>query len=314
METIMEFEGVSHNYKGLRGEVVAALRGVSFSIGSGEVLALVGESGSGKTTLGRLSVGLMRASSGRILFRGENVDGMKTGELWSKTQYIHQDPYSALDPYLTVEELLDRPLRYVKKVKERAERRRLASASLEATGLDRGYLAKKIGNLSGGERQRVLLVRAFVIEPAFVVADEPTSMVDAVHRNEIIGALTNLRTEVGSSLMVITHDLSVASQMADNVAIMYKGEVVEFGPNDLVTRDPLHPYSQALLAVTPQMLLEVGTVELPRVTSWAEEVPLVGPRCRYSSHCPYVFDRCRTEAPKLKKVEPARDVACFKYQ
>jgi peptide/nickel transport system ATP-binding protein len=292
---------------------VRAVREVSFSINRKEVLALVGESGSGKTTLGRLTVGLMRSTGGRILLDGEDIDGVPTSRLWKRVQYIHQDPYGSLDPYLSVGEVLDRPIRYVKGVKSPADRKRQVGQSLEEIGLGAGYAEKKIGTLSGGERQRILLARAFVAGPEYVAADEPTTMVDAVNRNEILRSLDNLKTGTGASLMLITHDLSVASQLADRIAIMHKGEIVEIGTKEQVANGPLHPYTEALLAVTPQNLLKQGGGDVKAPPS-LEDLPDDFAGCRYVRTCPYAMDRCSREHPELKSHEGGQLVACFKYQ
>jgi peptide/nickel transport system ATP-binding protein len=293
---------------------VKAVRGVSLSIGRKEVLALVGESGSGKTTLGRLTVGLMRSTKGSILLDGEPLDGIPTSELWRKAQYIHQDPYGSLDPYLTVEEVLDRPIRYIRRVKSEDERRGAILGSLEEIGLDGGYLAKRIGTLSGGERQRILLARAFVSGPEYVAADEPTTMVDAVNRNEILRSLVRLKEETDASLLLITHDLSVASELADRIAIMHKGELVEVGTKDEVVGGALHPYTEALLAVTPQNLLRLGGEGEVKAPPSLEDLPDDFGGCRYVRTCPYAMDRCSVEHPELKRHQGKQLVACFKYQ
>jgi oligopeptide/dipeptide ABC transporter ATP-binding protein len=312
MDELLRLDRITHNYKGLKGDTVVAVRDVSLSVRPMEVLALVGESGSGKTTLGRLAVGLISPSRGKIIFDGSPIDQKHPARVWDRAQYVHQDPYASLDPYLTVHEVLDRPLRYVKKMKGGRERRETILNFLKMIGLDETYLEKRINMLSGGERQRILLLRAFVVGPKFLVADEPTTMVDAIHRGEIVGLLSRFRAETGASILVITHDLSVASLLADKIAIMYKGEIVEYGTKEQLSQSPLHPYTVALLSVTPQKLVQSAQGPLPSVGVVGESVPEDFVGCRYSPFCPYVLERCRRERPVLEQKE-GREVACFKY-
>ena len=314
MTELLKLEGVTHRYRGLKGDTIVAVRDVSLSVLPGEVLALVGESGSGKTTLGRLAVGLIRPSEGEILFDGSPVDQNHPSRLWDRAQYVHQDPYGSLDPYLTVQEVLDRPLRYVKKVHKERERRETMAEYLKRFGLDDSYLEKRVNTLSGGERQRILLLRAFVVKPRFLAADEPTTMVDAIHRDEIIGLLSKFRAESGASILLITHDLSVASLMADNVAIMYKGEIVEYGTREQVQGSPSHPYTEALLSVTPQKLIQNAGMIPSGMGAIGEPLPEDFAGCRYSPFCPYAFQRCRAEHPTLGRTDDGREVACFRYQ
>lgn len=313
MGELLKLDGITHRYKGLKGDTIVAVRNVTLSIGGSEVLALVGESGSGKTTLGRLAVGLIRPSKGRVIFDGSPVDQDHPARIWDRAQYVHQDPYGSLDPYLTVEGVLERPLLYVRKVRGRRDRERMILEYLKTIGLDESYLEKRINTLSGGERQRVLLLRAFVVRPRFLAADEPTTMVDAIHRSEIISILSRFRSETGASILLITHDLSVASLMADNIAIMYKGEIVEYGPRESVVNSPLHPYTAALLLVTPHRLIQSAGAIPPSVVTVGESLPEDYPGCRYSPVCPYAFERCRKEHPSLSQKD-GREVACFLHQ
>lgn len=308
----MEFRNVCQYFNDKNGGIVTAAEDVSLSIKYGEAMALVGESGSGKTTLGRLSVGLGRPSKGQILLNGKNLWEFKKQELRSKAQYIHQDPYSSLDPYLSVREVLERPLIYVRGIADAERRENIMAQILDGMGLESFYLSKSVRELSGGQKQRILLARAFVIEPEYVVADEPTTMVDFVRRNEIISLLMNLRTKMGTAVLLITHDVSIASKLSDKVAVMYKGEIVECGDTSEVLKNPLHPYTLALLSVTPEKLMEQ---EGPLINSTRRGnivVPSKFSGCRYSFVCPYVFERCRSERPHLVEVSANHKVACFK--
>jgi peptide/nickel transport system ATP-binding protein len=308
----MEFRNVCQYFHDKNGGIVTAAENVNLSIGYGEVTALVGESGSGKTTLGRLSVGLGRPSKGEVLLNGRNLSGFNKKELRGKAQYIHQDPYSSLDPYLSVREVLERPLVYVRGIHDAGRRESIMTTILDGMGLESFYLSKSVRELSGGQKQRVLLARAFVIEPEYVVADEPTTMVDFVRRNEIISLLTNLRTRMGTSVLLITHDVSVASKLSDKVAVMYKGEIVEYGYTNEVLKNPLHPYTLALLSVTPEKLMNQEGPLLIATKRANVNIPSRFDGCKYSFVCPYAFDRCKIEKPQLIEVTPNHKVACFK--
>jgi len=311
--TVLEFRNVCQYFNDKNGGIVTAAEDVNLSINYGEVLALVGESGSGKTTIGRLSVGLGKPSKGEILLNGQSVSKYSKLELRGKAQYIHQDPYSALDPYLSVREVLERPLIHVRGIKDPNRRMAIMTTMLDGMGLESYYLAKSVRELSGGQKQRILVARAFVIEPEYVVADEPTTMVDFVRRNEIIALLTNLRQKMGTAVLLITHDVSVASKLSDKVAVMYKGEIVEYGLTSEVLRNPLHPYTLALLSVTPENLMKKEAPQLLAATRKGNvTIPLKFEGCRYSFVCPFAFDRCRVERPQLIEVSMGHKVSCFK--
>jgi peptide/nickel transport system ATP-binding protein len=308
---VLEFKHVSQYFRAPSGGVVVAAEDVNLSIKQGEVLALVGESGSGKTTVGRLSVGLRRPSKGQILLDGKDLQKYEKGELRRKAQYIHQDPYSALDPYLSVREVLERPLIYIKGIKQSSEREKIMLAILDSMGLESLILSKSVHELSGGQKQRILLARAFVIAPEYVVADEPTTMIDFVRRTEVMSLLSGLKEKLSTAVMLITHDVSVAKELADNVSVMYKGEIVEHGATSEVLKDPKHPYTLALLYVTPENLIKHGAQPIAsRSGTFNIRANFEG--CKYSFTCPYAFDRCLKEHPTLVEVSPGHEVACFK--
>lgn len=308
----MEFRNVCQYFHGKDGGIITAAEDINLSIKFGEVMALVGESGSGKTTLGRLSVGLGQPSKGEILLNGQNLSKIAKQDLRGRAQYIHQDPYSALDPYLSVREVLERPLIHVRRLRDPERREEIMTRMLDGMGLESFYLTKSVRELSGGQKQRVLVARAFVIEPEYVVADEPTTMVDFVRRNEILNLLANLRSKMGTAVLLITHDVSVASRLSNNVAVMYKGEIVEYGKTDEILKNPLHPYTLALLSVTPEKLMKQEGPLLATTKRANVIIPSRFEGCRYSFVCPYAFDRCRGERPRLIEVTPDHKVACFK--
>ncbi len=309
---LLRFNGVYKYFRDPSGGIVTAVDGVDLGVQRDEIVALVGESGSGKTTLGRLSVRLIDPSRGDVLFEGKSVSTVDRERLWREAQYIHQDPYSSLDPYLTVGEVLERPLKYLLGL-ESSERADRVADFLNRIGMEHISPNTRVNRLSGGERQRVLVSRAFIIKPKFVAADEPTTMVDFIHRNEILNLLLDLKRESASSILFITHDLSLATHIADRIVIMHRGKIVEMGSRQDVVGNPLHPYTQALFAVTPDRLLHnkdpinIGARPVGRYLGYARQY------CRYAPNCPYVFERCRKEPPTLTDMGGGHYVSCFKY-
>jgi ABC-type oligopeptide transport system ATPase subunit len=255
---LVEFQSVSKYFRDRRNNIVTAVDDVSFTIDKGKILGLVGQSGSGKTTAARISVALTPASKGRVL-----VDGMDVGKirnrkkLWVKAQYIHQDPYSSLDPYMTVREVLERPLRFLLHWKDQQVQEPI-TRMMEVIGLEMSFLQKRVQELSGGERQRIMIARAFITNPVYAVADEPTTMIDSVHRNSLLELLLRLKKEFNTSFLLITHDLSIAADLCDDVAIMQNGKIVEYGRRDSVLKNPREQYTKDLLSATPEKLVEAA--------------------------------------------------------
>jgi peptide/nickel transport system ATP-binding protein len=251
---------VSKYFRDRGRNIVTALDDVSFQIEKGKILGLVGQSGSGKTTAARISVGLTKASKGAVIVDGIEVDKIKDRrQLWIKAQYIHQDPYSSLDPYMTVREVLERPLRFLLNRKP-VETKEPVIQMLHVIGLDpANFLDKRIQELSGGERQRVMIARAFITNPVYAVADEPTTMIDSIHRNSILQLLQRLKKEFNTSFLLITHDLSIAADICDDLAIMQNGKIVEYGTKDIILTNPTQQYTKDLLSATPEKLVEASS-------------------------------------------------------
>ena len=308
---LLSIRNVSKYFRDKRGKLLTAVDCVNLELGHNQVIALVGESGSGKTTLGRLATGLVPASKGEINFGGQPISKYKRNDLWRSAQYIHQDPYSALDPYLTVEEVLERPLKYLAQIQDNRARSATVSSFIQYVGLENISPNTRIQRLSGGERQRVLVARSFILKPKFVVADEPTTMVDFIHRNEIIELLQRLRRENETSILFITHDLSLASYLADFVGIMYRGSIVEYGPASKILEEPLHPYTRALFSVTPDRLAEEGGSRIDFKRSDDEFGIAKESECKYIFACQFVHENCRKYRPLLKSTGSGHEVACF---
>ncbi|SFD11718.1 peptide/nickel transport system ATP-binding protein [Bosea sp. CRIB-10] len=252
---------------GRRGEITRAVEGVSFEIGAGEVLGLVGESGSGKSTTGRLLVGLETPTSGSVRINGVDSTAARSRDrkaFHRQVQMVFQDPYGALNPQHTVEELVGRPLLY-QGVRDRAKVAESVRAVLAEVGLNppESYLAKHPHQLSGGQRQRVCIARAIILEPSFLVADEPVSMLDVSIKWDIVRLLKRLARDRGIAMLYITHDLATVGAVCDRLAIMYRGRIVETGPVEEVLSAPRDPYTRTLIAAIPSADPDIVRVPPP---------------------------------------------------
>ena len=304
-----------------RVDYVRAVDGVTLSIGERDAVVLLGESGCGKTTLGKVAVGLLRPTSGRVLYRGRDVLSLR-GREWMEfrrgVQLVHQDPYTCLNPTKTVYSILSAPLKRWGMVHGRGELLDRVCKLLEDVGIPpQEYLFRYPHQLSGGERQRVALARALSINPELIVADEAVSAVDASIRVEIMDLMLKLGERYGISYLFITHDFAVARYFAvksgGSIAVMYLGKIVEMAPRDGLIREPLHPYTKALLAAAPRMELGVKPEPLPLRSLDVPSAANPPPGCRFHPRCPYATDRCRREEPQLVEHAPGHYVACHIY-
>jgi peptide/nickel transport system ATP-binding protein len=279
-------------------------------------VALVGESGSGKTTFGRSLLGLVRPTSGRILFDGTDIASMSEKELRRvrrRMGIVFQDPYASLNPTFTVYRIVEEPL-VVNKIGTKEERREMVMRALEEVKLTppEFFASKYPHMLSGGQRQRVAIARAIITRPSFVVADEPVSMLDASIRVEILLLFKEIQKRHGVSFLYITHDLATAKYFSDRIAIMYAGKIVEEGPTKAVLSEPLHPYTQALIEAIPDpdpmnrfKMREVVPGQPPSLLN-----PPSG--CRFHPRCPYFMKgKCEVREPPLYDLGNGRRVACY---
>ncbi len=295
-----------------------ALDNFSMSIGGDtpSITAIVGESGSGKTTLARLLLGIVAPTSGQVLYKGADLHKL-TGDarraFLSNVQVIFQDPFEVYNPFYRVDYVLTAPIDYMGLAKSRAEKWRLIEAVLETVGLHpEETLGRFPHQLSGGQRQRVMVARALILRPKVILADEPVSMIDASLRATVLGSLQRLKEEFGISITYITHDLTTAYQIGDNIIVLYRGGVAEVGSVDLVVRKPKHPYTQLLVNSIP-----VPNPDLP----WAAEAgaALAGQKreqgsCKFADRCPAAMTQCLRQAPLLYQTDPDRAAACFLYE
>ncbi len=294
---------------------VHALDGITLSLAKGEVLAVVGESGCGKSTLALTLLNLEKPTEGTIAFKGQdvtNLKGAKVKELRRNVQMIFQDPYESLDPIMTVAELVAEPLVIHKLFKTKRERNAKVKETLEEVGLSpaESYLHRYPHELSGGQRQRVVIASALVLEPELLIADEPVSMLDVSIRADILNLLSDLQKDKGISFIFITHDLSTAASFANRIAVMYLGRIVEIGTTHEVLKNPQHPYTKALLSVSP-----VANPRLRRKRQILEgdpPNPINLPKgCRFAPRCPAVINQCKEIDPQLKPINANHEVACI---
>ena len=298
-------------------QTVKAVDGVSFSVGKGEIFALAGESGSGKTTLGKVLLRLVQPTSGSVHFQGKDITNLTDRELKPlrrAMQIVFQDPFESLNPRLIIKEIVAEPLRVQRIAKGEAEVEERVKKILSEVELvpPEEYLYRYPHELSGGQRQRVAVARAFILDPSFIVADEPVSMLDVSIRAEIINLMIDLVKRHSASIIFISHDIALAKHIADRIAVMYLGKFVELAPAQELVDQPLHPYSQALISAVP--VPDPESKRTRDVISGEIPSPVDPPSgCRFHTRCPYAHERCVREEPLLVEASKGHYVACHLY-
>ena len=315
--TLLEVKNLRTYYYTLRG-VVRAVDDVSFTLERGEVLGIAGESGCGKSTLAWALLGLVpppgRIAGGKIVLDSIELTKLSENDLrknvrWKKVSMIFQGAMNALTPVFTIEDQLAEPLIIHKGMHKDEARERIAQM-LKAVGLDETIMRRYPHELSGGQKQRVIIAMALLLNPDLVIADEPTTALDVIVQAQIMNLFKKIKREFNIGMIFITHDLSLIAEIADKVAIMYAGKIVEIGSSDQVFGNPRHPYTQGLLRSIPRIRSKEKITWIPGVPPDLVRPP---PGCRFFPRCKYVKEQCRREEPKLKEVEPGHFVACHLY-
>jgi oligopeptide/dipeptide ABC transporter ATP-binding protein len=299
---------------GVKGGVVQAVSDVSLDVRAGETLGIVGETGSGKSTLARSLLQAPRPKSGSVTLRGTELVGLKGKALLEarrSMQMVFQDPFGSLDPKWRVQDIVEEPL-IAYGVGTREERRTRVREVLDRVGLDPDVFARRRPRqLSGGQAQRVAIARALTLDPALIICDEAVSSLDVLIQAQVLNLFEQLRDELGLSYLFIAHDLALVKQVSDRVAVMYLGKLAEIGPAEALYREPLHPYTVALLASIPSPDPAAPKSEAHAAISGDPPSPIDPPSgCRFRTRCPRAQDRCAVEEPKLRELRPEQAVAC----
>ena len=313
-QNLVEVKNLCKYFKVGKKQILKAVDNVSFNIRKGETLGLVGESGCGKTTCGRTIIKLYDATSGEVLFDGQDISKIKHREESLKfkknAQIIFQDPYASLDPRMTIGEIIAEGIDVHYKL-DTMDKNEKVNELLLKVGLTTDYANRFAHELSGGQRQRIGIARALAVEPQFIVCDEPISALDVSIQAQIVNLLIKLQKEAGLTYLFISHDLSMVKHISDRVGVMYLGSMVELASNHDLYDEPMHPYTKALISAIP--------IADPDVEASRERIKLEGeipspintpPGCKFRQRCPYAKDICAQSAPEFKEVKPNHFVAC----
>lgn len=315
-DAILKVTGLKKYFKTSRG-MLHAVDGVSFTLEKGKTLGVVGESGCGKSTLGRTILNLLEPTDGSIVFAGKDITHPGKAEMKAlrrDMQMIFQDPYSSIDPRMNVGQIIAEPLKVHKVCGSAQEENRMVDDIMEIVGLAPRMRGAYPHELDGGRRQRVGIARALILNPQFIVCDEPVSALDVSIQAQILNLMQDLQEQRGLTYIFITHDLSVVKHISDDICVMYLGMLVEKAKSKELFRHQYHPYTKALLSAIP--IPKVGKERRKRVILKGEiSSPIEpGPSCRFAGRCMYAKEECFRSVPELREVEPGHFCACHRYE
>lgn len=314
---IVQLKNVKKHFQLGKDQILKAVDGVSFDIDKGETFGLVGESGCGKSTIGRTMMGLYNKTAGDVQFEGENVHDLSERELFKlrrKMQMIFQDPYASLNPRSTVREIISEPMEVHQLYTNRKQQNERVYELLEEVGLNRDHANRYPHEFSGGQRQRIGIARALALNPEFIIADEPISALDVSVQAQVINLLKELQEEKKLTFLFIAHDLSMVKQISDRIGVMYLGNIVELAGGDELYKQPLHPYTQALLSAIPIPDPDVEENRERIILEGELPSPINPPSgCVFRTRCPFAMDICKNEKPSWQEIEDNHFVACHLY-
>jgi len=316
VKNLKKYFPVKNKFMGGEKKFVKAVDGVSFEIKRGETFGLVGESGCGKSTLGRTITKLYDATEGDIFFEGTNIakfNRKQMKEYHRNMQIIFQDPYSSLNPYMNVEELINEPLSLHTTLSKKAKLEKIQHL-LEMVGLKKDDMEKFSHEFSGGQCQRIGIARAISTEPDFILCDEPISALDVSIQAQVVNMLEDLQEEMGLTYLFVAHDLSMVRHISDRIGVMYLGNIVEISKSNDLYKNPLHPYTKALLSSIPIADPIRAKASVRQIIKGDIPSPMDIPSgCRFHTRCPYVKPICRETQPQNKEVESGHFVSCHLY-
>ena len=316
-EVLIEVKDLKKYFQVGKHATLKAVDGVNFKIYKGETLGLVGESGCGKTTCGKTVMGLYEATGGQVIFDGTDIHSLnrkEKKEFTKRAQIIFQDPYSSLNPRMTVEDIIGEGID-IHGLYKGEERKQKIHELLELVGLNKEHALRFSYEFSGGQRQRIGIARALAVEPEFIVCDEPISALDVSIQARVVNLLIELQKKKNLTYLFIAHDLSMVKHISDRVGVMYLGNMVEFASSDELYSEPLHPYTKALMSAIP--------IPDPDEEKKKKRIPIEGeipspinpkPGCRFAARCRYATDACREATPELVEVKPDHFVACHRVK
>lgn len=319
-ENLISINNLSVEYqtkKGILGtpQIVHAVNNVSLEIKKGEILAIAGESGCGKSTLAKTIMKLVEPTQGEILLEDKNILTLRKKEelknFYKQVQIIFQNPYSSLNPKMKIGEILREPLEINTKLKKE-EIEQIVEEKISKVGLDKNCLNLYPHEFSGGQRQRIAIARSLILNPQFIIADEPVSALDVSIQAQIINLLKELKEDFNLTFLFISHDLSVIKYLSDRIAIMYLGEIIEIGKTEEIFSEPKHPYTKALLSSVPELNKNNNKekIQLQGELPSPENLPK---GCKFHTRCPFVMDKCKTETPQEIEFSKTHKCKCFLY-